>query len=178
MKLGLFIGCGPKPFHEQHLKLMEGLGGEWYVADLFCAGDGILQMDARDLKFNDGQLDYIYASHLLEHISHRQTLSTLKHWYLKLKVGGKVILNVPDMKWVVKLLTGKVKSNRWNEWDGDNGILNIIYGGQVHEGEFHKTGFTKEYIEILLNEAGFKNISTKEEVEAHEFGCLIVEATK
>lgn len=178
MKRGLFIGCGPKPFDKQHTDLIASLGGEWFAADLFCAGEGILQMDARDLRFDDNSLDYIYASHLLEHISYRQTIDTLKHWRAKLKEGGKAIINVPDLIWACQLVLGQEKSERWNTLNGDTGVLNILYGGQIHEGEYHKTGFTQDFLEWCLKEAGFKEIKVERKIENHEMMCLLAEATK
>src|SRR5207249_3890671 len=39
-------------------------------------------------KFRSGSADLIYASHVLEHISHRETLSVLQEWRRVLKPGG------------------------------------------------------------------------------------------
>jgi SAM-dependent methyltransferase len=46
--------------------------------------------------FNDGVLDYVYSSHLLEDFP--DTKSILKEWLRVLKLGGRLILFCPDQK--------------------------------------------------------------------------------
>src|SRR6516225_5766892 len=44
--------------------------------------------------FNDGVLDYVYSSHLLEDFEDTQGL--LKEWLRVLKIGGRLVLFCPD----------------------------------------------------------------------------------
>jgi predicted SAM-dependent methyltransferase len=60
-------------------------------------GDDSIQLkgDAKDLYwFNDGVLDYIYSSHLLEDFDN--TEEVMKEWVRVIKPGGLLILNLPD----------------------------------------------------------------------------------
>ena len=54
-----------------------------------------LKGDARDLFwFNDGVLDYVYSSHLLEDFP--ETENVLREWLRVLKPGGYLVLYCPD----------------------------------------------------------------------------------
>ncbi len=52
--------------------------------------------DAAQLPFRDGSLDFLIASHVLEHM--RFPLSALRHWYGALRSGGFLLLKVPDKR--------------------------------------------------------------------------------
>lgn len=51
---------------------------------------------AMDLPFKDGSLDYVYASHLLEDFF--EWIPVLKEWTRIIKVGGYLVILVPDKK--------------------------------------------------------------------------------
>jgi SAM-dependent methyltransferase len=52
--------------------------------------------DAVQLPFRDGSLDFVIASHVLEHMPF--PLTTLRHWYRALASGGVLLLKVPDKR--------------------------------------------------------------------------------
>ena len=53
-----------------------------------------LRMDASKLDlFADGSLDFVYSSHLLEHIENYK--AALKEWWRVVKIGGKLALYLP-----------------------------------------------------------------------------------
>lgn len=49
--------------------------------------------DGRKLPFPDKSQDYVFTSHVLEHIS--DSVAAIQEWYRVLKVGGHLILIVP-----------------------------------------------------------------------------------
>jgi SAM-dependent methyltransferase len=49
--------------------------------------------DGRRLPFPDQDLDYVYASHTLEHITDYK--EAIREWYRVLKIGGYLIVAVP-----------------------------------------------------------------------------------
>jgi len=58
-----------------------------------------LQGDARDLYwFQNNVLDYVYSSALLEDFPPEDTLWVMKEWLRVLKVGGNLVLYLPDEK--------------------------------------------------------------------------------
>ena len=176
-KTKLFLGCGPRPIHPQHLEIIDK---DWTLIDLFVTAPGIVKMDARKLDYEDESVDEIYNSHLLEHLGLKEVTPTLKEWYRVLKKKGKLTINVPDMEYaaveLVRLALGDKPKSK--VFDTPAKIMEIIYGNQDHEGEFHKCGFTREIIADKLMEAGFKIKKLDQVYEAHDMGCLIVEAIK
>jgi ubiquinone/menaquinone biosynthesis C-methylase UbiE len=158
-------------------------GHNWVLVDQFVKGPQIKNWDATKLdEVEDGTLDKIYASHLLEHFPHVDVQAILHTWYRKLKTGGELIINVPDLGWAAKQLLhyeeGYLLNGYYNTFAGEHGLLSIFYGSESHEGEYHKGGFIYSHLEKLLKETGFSFIEIKREVEAHEMGCLIAKAIK
>ncbi len=130
-----------------------------------------MRMDAADLRFPDGAIDEIYSAHMLEHVSKFEVPKVLSEWYRVLKVGGKLELELPDLEWVCRNWLSKSDRERWGFF------LDTIFGMETNEGEFHKTGFTKERIRQLLTDAGFsvQNVSA---VWSHDQWCISVSAVK
>lgn len=177
----LYLGCSLPPFHKQHLEIL-GDPDSWEWVDLYVKHPRIKNWKAEELPLDDNSVDEIYNSHLLEHLSHVQVPTILKHWYNKLKAGGKLTINCPDLVWAAKQLyhysQGKLLDGYYNRFDGEHGLISIFYGSQSHEGEYHKSGYTHDYLVKLLLEAGFKDIEVRSEFDAHDMGVLIATCTK
>ena len=183
MKTKVNLGVGPMPIHPQHLQIMTNLD-EWILVDKYVKEPGIENWDATNLSLiKDGTLETCYTSHLLEHIPHPQVPWVLRHWFRKLKIGGELIVNVPDMKWTARQVlkydnNTPLDSNVFTDFLGHNSVQDIIYGTHAHEGERHQSGYTKRSLQCLLTEAGFVEINIEEMVEAHDMGCLFATAWK
>ena len=55
--------------------------------------------DCRNLHwFADGALDYIYSSHVLEDFPERETMSILREWTRVVRLGGRLVLLLPDQQ--------------------------------------------------------------------------------
>lgn len=195
MSVGLYIGVGGSPdmIHPQHHEVMSRFNVKWLYVDKYLDHPNIVKWDAVDLQIEDNSVDVIYNSHLLEHIPYVQTKQTLKHWHSKLKEGGKLIINVPDLEWACSEFTRLLKLERegkQNEfvnnhyrstgaWGApDTSFLQIFYGSQANDGEYHKAGFTKESLTDALQATGFNSIEVNQVYEAHDMGCLVAEGTK
>lgn len=98
-----------------------------------------------DLPYEDETVDTIYCAQALEHVSKYAVVPTLQEWRRVLKSGGKLQLQVPDLQWAVM----NWLANPTTEWNMD-----IIFGNQRHEGEYHKTGFTMEILAMYFNIVG------------------------
>jgi ubiquinone/menaquinone biosynthesis C-methylase UbiE len=104
-----------------------------------------------DLPYKDGEVDFIFSSQALEHVSKYAIAPTLIEWNRVLRHEGGLQLQVPDLVWA---------SLHWVSAQNNDWSLDTIYGNQRHEGEYHKTGFS----EILLKNyfgwvGGFEIIS-------------------
>src|SRR5689334_15016755 len=83
--LRLHLGCGP-------------INAEGYINVDFAPMRHVhlMQSVERLRRFQTGSVDFIYASHVLEHISHRSTLLVLREWARTIKPGGTLRIAVPD----------------------------------------------------------------------------------
>ena len=109
---------------------------------------------SKRLPIEDGVAEVVYASHVLEHFPHAQTLDRLRDWRRVLREGGQLFVAVPDLDVIARMLTDR---RGWftppnNPW------LGAIYGGQKDEYDFHKAGFTAPWLAYLMNEAGFGDV--------------------
>ena len=105
-----------------------------------------MHVDVRDLPFDDGTVDEIYASHVLEHFGRHEYKAVLKEWRRVLRVGGKIYISVPDIE----------SSFAHYARHGDLAALyGALWGGQRDEYDYHKIGFNFQTLDAALTEAGF-----------------------
>jgi len=130
-----------------------------------------LQMDIFDLKMDDGVVDEIFSSHMLEHLGKYEVPKVLTEWHRVLKPGGVLCLNLPDLEWSMTQWLRTPEEHRWG-W-----ALDTIYGLQTHGGEYHKTGFTVARAEQLMEQAGFAQVKVSW-TWSHGLRCLWVEAIR
>ena len=138
----LHLGCGPKIF------------------------DGFINIDARKIDerihvddvsalatIENNTVDLIYACHVLEHFGRHEYQSVLECWYSKLKTGGVLRLSVPDVKKAMGLyLSGEYYLKQ---------MYGFLWGGQMHEYDYHKIGFDRSILQKSLAAAGFKHKDIK-----------------
>ncbi len=106
--------------------------------------------DVRDLSmFDDGAVDELYASNVLEHFPHVDTQKVLKEWCRVLKPGGKLWVSVPDFDATVKLYLkeGLV------DW-----VKFLAWGDQAHPLNYHYINFTFASLALDAHKAGFQDI--------------------
>ena len=128
------------------LKLDIGSGGKSSDSS-FIGVDAFTDADVNALMWNlpykDGEVDVIYCDNALEHVSKFDVVPTLREWKRVLKIGGKLEIIVPDLEWACAW---------WLKHQQTDWSMDILYGNQRHEGEFHKTGFTidimRQYLEV------------------------------
>jgi len=94
---GLDIGCGRVKCHKNAIGM-----------DVFPFESVGILGDCRDLwMFKDNELDFIVASHTLEHMP--DVKETLKEWIRALKVGGILGIAVPDCERAPRAIRGTHK---------------------------------------------------------------------
>ena len=130
-----------------------------------------LQMNIFDLQMDDGVVDEIFSSHMLEHLGKYEVPKVLTEWHRVLKPGGVLRLNLPDLEWSMTQWLRTPEEQRWG-W-----ALDTIYGLQTHDGEYHKTGFTVTRAEQLMEAAGFAQVKVSW-TWSHGLRCLWVEAVR
>lgn len=178
----LYLGCGPSPVHPQHIQVM-GNPDEWTFVDLYIQEPHIKNWDCTTLEeVKDNSVERIYSSHLLEHLPHPQLPDILRTWRDKLIDGGDIYLNVPDITWaceqILSLESGQFLDGYFNQFEGEHGLQSVLFGTEVHPGEYHKSAFTRSSLQQLLQSTGYKDIVVSQTFDAHDMGVLIAIARK
>lgn len=145
-KILINLGCGNKDF-----------GSEWTHIDSI-KGPHISSHDISKLPVKNNSVDLIYSSNVLEYFDREESLSLLKEWYGKLKIGGKLYLSVPDFEVMSKL------------YSKDNVPLHKLIGplyGKMVSGDktiFHKTVWDYSSLGEYMRIAGFRRIDKWDDV--------------
>ena len=138
------------------MKLHIGCKGEaipgFKRLDIVQHGDVDFVRDAKDLTcFKDGEVEEIYASHILEHFPKTETDKVLTEWARGLKPGGIIHIAVPDFDAIVAIY---LKSGRMmTTW-----LDHLIHGDQLTPFDFHYHCFTYQTFSHYLSKAGFGRI--------------------
>lgn len=156
---------GLMEFYKKNPKLNLGCGGdlrEGYVnVDIMPINGLVLRADVRSLPFLPSKAaEEILAYDVLEHFPFSQTKAVLQEWIRLLKVGGKIVVRVPDMPKIFRKML-----------DGDLPVFEaqrLLYGGQEYLFNFHNAGFTADYLEGLLLGSGCSEvIQVVHETDSH-----------
>jgi len=154
----LNIGCGDVPV-------------KGYInIDLHVAAADV-RMDALHLDYADGTIAEIFSSHLLEHFGKRDVPRALKEWHRVLQYRGRLSMNLPNLEWCLKNWLSLPEKDKYGL------ALDMIYGLQTNDGEYHKTGFTCARLEKLLADAGYSDV-TIADIWSHEQSCFQINCRK
>lgn len=104
--------------------------------------------DFRTMHFED--LEEICAYHLLEHFDRKEVIDVLKLWHSWLKIGGRLIVEVPDFERICKLW-GHTRVWANKEW-----MVKHAFGSQESEWAFHKDGWYEDKFRDIFPKIGFE----------------------
>lgn len=100
--------------------------------------------------FKEGSVDFIFASHCLEHFPHRSVMFVLAEWYRVIKKGGILCLSVPDFNQLLDIYFDNDKKL--------DAIQGYLMGGQDNKYNFHHIAFNYDNLSDLLHQVGFSVI--------------------
>ena len=144
-------------FQGKDIKLDLGCGGakrKGYIGIDVTLGPAVdIQYDlTTGIPFKSKTVSAIYASHFLEHLSHKQALFLIKECARVLKQNGTIEIEVPDLDAVLRSFLAMDDDSRWESgWDW-------IFGNQRTDYEYHRTGFSKNRLNKLLHDSGFEKL--------------------
>lgn len=89
----LDLGCGPYKCFPHFTGIDNGKDTELFGAQI----KPNVWADVTDLKFlSSGEYDLVFSSHTLEHVEFEKVPAALAEWFRLVKVGGHLILYLPD----------------------------------------------------------------------------------
>lgn len=164
----LDLGCGPN--------CREGFEG----VDAVKAPGVKHVMDVTDIKAWEKltkrrKIDEIVCYGFLEHLSKLKAAVLIRTSLIALEKGGRFEVEVPDLEWSCRFFLENPHS-RFHTSGDDRGIV-FIYGMQNNDFEFHKSGYTQDFLELLLKQMGFKRVVVRKQF-SHGQGMLLAEGYK
>ena len=127
--------------------LYQDIDGSIPGIDIVC---NILDIDKHVLP---NSVDEYKISHVLEHFTKIDVPRVLKKLFKTLKTDGKLTIIVPNFRWHAELcLNGNEEQ-----------AIYYCFGGQKDEWDLHKTGFTRNILKNVVQDAGFALVSCDDE---------------
>ena len=143
----LDLGCGPVHWH------FEGEGRPLRV-DIREEVEPDFRADIRNLPFASDSNSVVFSSHTLEHMGRHEVGKVLDEWIRVLEPGGELRLAVPNLEYAAE----KIQEGVVNDT-----VLNVLYGAQTYDENYHKVGFTPKSLRKMLTDRGL--IMLEEQVE-------------
>jgi predicted SAM-dependent methyltransferase len=128
---------------------------DWQILDIEDRPEVDFVGDAQDLsQFEDGSIEMIYASHVLEHFHYGvgdELMNTLREWFRVLEPGGHLLISVPNLRTLCELY-GRPDLGPEDRYH----LMRIIFGGHTNEFDVHRVGFDPDILVSYLHGAGFE----------------------
>lgn len=142
-KMKLNLGCSFRDF-----------GRDWVHVDLGDYDHLDYKCDVFKLPFDDNSADLIYASHVLEYFDWVEARDVLTEWHRVLKIGGSLMVAVPNFEAMAKLYVVSQVPLR--------NFVGPLYG-RMQMGDamiYHKTTYDYQSLSEILSTVGFSGINT------------------
>ena len=159
----LHVGCGGAGRAETHHSFQ---GAEWEHVRLDIDPEmkpDIVSSMVHLEGVEDESVDGIYSSHNMEHLHPRDVKLAAKSFHRVLKDRGRIVIVVPDFELACEqVIRGEGTKTMYVSPAGPICAMDIIFGYSPYtlNNPFmqHRTGFTKEWMHILLVDQGFHNV--------------------
>ena len=132
-----------------------------------------VKMDIRQLDVADETVDAILMVHVVEHFVRWDMLRMLAQYHQKLRVGGQLIIETPDLDRCIEwYLRGKDAPHINTPLGPMNMGFTQFYGNQWSEIDFetHRYVWTQQEMYKALKEIGFAKIAISNDAKFHQKG--------
>lgn len=111
-----------------------------------------IKADVSDLPFVSGRYDYAFSSHVLEHIPLDKVPATLAEWMRVLRVGGRLILYLPDADQYPKCKDASMGIEEYEPHCNTDHKWNVTYQRVVMAMEQVECGWELKHFEVCSEE--------------------------
>lgn len=147
------LGCGRSHYETDEGQVLRVDIRDDVGADYRC--------DLRKLPFGTGEFDIVFSSHTLEHFDRKEVPLVLDEWIRILKPEGEFRIILPNIAWAAaRIANGEIP---------DNDMMNVIYGEQSYNENYHKFCFTPQVLTDMLKERGFVRLDI--ELQGYNIYC-------
>ena len=121
-----------------------------------------LVADVRILPFNDGSIEEIRASHIIEHFSPKEIPHVLAEWQRVLKVGGLLRVYCPNVDAIIRRYcdSGELDLNTLNAH---------LFGRQNYPENLHRSAINRVRLNMLVVQAGFNIVGQAPRPNAYRY---------
>lgn len=145
------------------------VGLKEYRMDIDKKNDPDICADVTNLSGVESEIvDVVYTSHMLEHLDYFKVIPVIKDFLRITKKGGFVRAVVPNLKAIAaEIARGDLLPPVYQSPGGPISPIDILFGHREsivrgQEPMRHKTGFTKESFQSMLNAAGISDYNVQE----------------
>jgi SAM-dependent methyltransferase len=168
---------------------------ENYDSILFSKKNSIRRLDVRKrLPFNDSSVDFVYSSHMLEHLNYNDAVKFLTESLRILKTGAMIRLVLPDLDWIIKSYLEDNDADLFMErsllFESYNGgwlnrLKLFLLGPRKHQWMYNSESLKKllqrvgfNSVEVLvLGNSNYSNVGSLDLTEGGPYS-IFIEATK
>ena len=104
---GLDVGCGRERLFDT--EFVVGVDNGQDAERLGIPIQANMRADAKELPFAAGYWDFVYSSFLLQQFPYKDVPNVLREWMRVIKIGGTLVLYLPDEDQVPKVTDPELK---------------------------------------------------------------------
>jgi len=171
-KIVLNVGCG-----KTELNLQTNYFSDWKEIRVDAFENSTADVISSIVEFEgipDSCADALWASHVVEHNYWHDLPKIFSNIMRVLKDDGFAIIRVPNLASIAGFIQEDILGTVYNSPAGPVSALDMLYGHRLFvetwgEGMAHKTGFTKNSMETILESLGIKAIVKESNLEVVAF---------
>lgn len=168
----LNVGCGTVPLNTQ-----SGYFNDWVEIRADMVENSTTDVVTSLTKLENipaKSVDCVWASHVVEHCLWQDLPSVFNNIMRVLKDDGFAVIRVPDIGSIAHLIPNNLLDTVYDTSGGPVAAIDMLYGGRFaieSHGEFmcHKTGFTPNTLEYILNSFNIKSVIRADSLEVQAF---------